>query len=328
MPQEVLRSCESGIEFLKQPSSVHAYAEVEAKLAAKEETPSDKTKGFLQRKFKKFVEDYDEHHDWAGLNRLVLSEGISVWCCGRCCKVIEQNPTASFVELRQKTGCPLVQPEGDGGGGGSSVDEERQQALEDARIARQEVEELKAALAASKRSSAASEQSGATKPPPLPDLPERGASVTKTDGKVGELVSVDDLHEQTQQIQQQMQQQTQQMQQQMQQMQQQMQKMQQQTQQQTQQMQQQMQQQTQQQMQQMQQQTQELTGMLRTSKSSTSDSGSNRRPSVASRRPSRGSTSSLRPKEQARALSKGSKPTKATGPYLGGESNKKEGIKI
>ena len=100
MPQEVLRSCESGIEFLKQPSSVHAYAEVEAKLAAKEETPSDKTKGFLQRKFKKFVEDYDEHHDWAGLNRLVLSEGISVWCCGRCCKVIEQNPTASFVELR------------------------------------------------------------------------------------------------------------------------------------------------------------------------------------------------------------------------------------
>ena len=72
----------------------------------------------------------------------------------------------------------------------------------------------------------------------------------------------------------------------------------------------------------------QLTGMLRTSKSSTSDSGSNRRPSVASRRPSRGSTSSLRPKEQARALSKGSKPTKATGPYLGGESNKKEGIKI
>ena len=106
MPQEVLRSCESGIEFLKQPSSVHAYAEVEAKLAAKEETPSDKTKGFLQRKFKKFVEDYDEHHDWAGLNRLVLSEGISVWCCGRCCKVIEQNPHRILRGAAPENGLP------------------------------------------------------------------------------------------------------------------------------------------------------------------------------------------------------------------------------
>ena len=319
MPRELLQSCESGMEFLKQPSSVHAYAEVEAKLAAKDDTPSDKAKGFLQRKFKKFVDDYDEHHDWADLSRVVLSEGVSVWCCGRCCTVIEQNPSASFKELRQKTGCPLVQSEGDGG---SSIDEERQQALEE------EVEELKAALAASKR--AASEQPGATMPPALPDLLDRSASVTKTEGKVGQPVSVGDLQQhteqQTQHLEEQMQQQqTQQTQHLEEQMQQQMQQMQQQMQEQMQQMEQQMQQKMQQQTQ---QQTQELTGILRTSKSSTSDSGSNRRPSVASKRPSRGSTSSLRPKEQARALSKGSKPTKATGPYLGGESNKKEGIKI
>ena len=287
------------MEFLKQPSSVHAYAEVEAKLAAKDDTPSDKAKGFLQRKFKKFVDNYDEHHDWADLSRVVLSEGVSVWCCSRCCTVIEQNPSASFAQLRQKTGCPIVQSEGDSG---NSVDEERQQALEDARIARQEVEELKAALAASKR--AASEQPGAT--PALPDLSDRSASVTKTEGKVDEPVSVGDLHEQTQQMQQQMQQQTQQ---------------------QMQHLEEQMQQQMQQMQQQMRQQTQELTGLLRTSKTSSSDSGGHRRPSVASRRSSRGSTSSLRPKEQSRALSNGSKPPKATGPYLGGES-KKEGIKI
>ena len=268
------------MEFLKQPSSVHAYAEVEAKLAAKDATPSDKAKGFLQRKFKKFVDDYDEHHDWANLSRVVLSEGVSVWCCGRCCTVIEQNPSASFAQLRQKTGCPIVQSEGDSG---NSVDEERQQALEDARIARQEVEELKAALAASKR--AASEQPGAT--PALPDLSDRSASVTKTEGKVDEPVSVGDLHEQTQQMQQQMQQQTQQqtqhleeqMQQQMQQMQDQMQQMQQQT--------------HLQMMHQMQQQTEELTGILRTSKTSSGDGGGNRRPSVAfnrSPRSPRGST--------------------------------------
>ena len=147
LPNEVLRSCESGIEVLKQTSSVHEYAEVEAKLAAKDETPSDKAKGYLQRKFKKFVEDHDEHLDLADLSRIVLSEGISVWCCVRCCTVIEQNPTASFEQLRQKTGCPLVQPEVEssgaadgGGGGGSSVDEEREQML-------LEIEELKAALA-------------------------------------------------------------------------------------------------------------------------------------------------------------------------------------
>ena len=311
------------MEFLKQPSSVHAYAEVEAKLAEKDDTPSDKAKGFLQRKFKKFVDDYDEHHDWADLSRVVLSEGVSVWCCGRCCTVIEQNPSASFKELRQKTGCPLVQSEGDGG---SSVDEERQQALEDAR---QENEELKAALAASKR--AASEQPGATMPPALPDLSDRSASVTKTEGKVGQPVSVGDLHEQTQQMQQQTQQQTQHLEEQMQQhTQQQTQQMQQQTQQQTQHLEEQMQQQMQQMQQQMQQmqqqthlqmmhqmqqQTEELTGILRTN--SSSDGGSDRRPSVASNWSPRASQSSnapsLRPKEQVRAPSKGSK----SGPYFG-----------
>ena len=273
------------MEFLKQPSSVHAYAEVEAKLAAKDDTPSDKAKGFLQRKFKKFVDDYDEHHDWADLSRVVLSEGVSVWCCGRCCTVIEQNPSASFKELRQKTGCPLVQSEGDGG---SSVDEERQQALEDAR---QENEELKAALAASKRSLAASEQPGATMPPALPDLSDRSASVTKTEGKVGQPVSVGDLQQQTEQqthhLEEQMQQQMQQMQ-----------------------------QQTHlQMMHQLQQQTEELTGILRTNSSSGGDS--DRRPSIASNWSPRASQSSnapsLRPKEQVRAPSKGSK----SGPYFG-----------
>ena len=46
------------MDFLKQPSSVHAYAAVEEKLAAKDkDTPSDKAKGYLQRQYKKYVDD-------------------------------------------------------------------------------------------------------------------------------------------------------------------------------------------------------------------------------------------------------------------------------
>ena len=57
-PQSLLESTKSGMDFLKQPSSVHAYAAVEEKLAAKDkDTPSDKAKGYLQRQYKKFVDD-------------------------------------------------------------------------------------------------------------------------------------------------------------------------------------------------------------------------------------------------------------------------------
>ena len=125
-PQSLLESTKSGMDFLKQPSSVHAYAAVEEKLAAKDkDTPSDKAKGYLQRQYKKFVDDYDKDHDWAGLSRIILGEGISIWCCQRCCRVIEENPDASFAELREKTGCPISLPEGSGGsgdGGSAAVD--------------------------------------------------------------------------------------------------------------------------------------------------------------------------------------------------------------
>ena len=111
------------MDFLKQPSSVHAYAAVEEKLAAKDkDTPSDKAKGYLQRQYKKFVDDYDKDHDWAGLSRIILGEGISIWCCQRCCGVIKENPDASFAELREKTGCPVVPAEVGGSGNDSSVE--------------------------------------------------------------------------------------------------------------------------------------------------------------------------------------------------------------
>ena len=124
-PQSLLESTKGGMDFLKQPSSVHAYAAVEEKLAAKDkDTPSDKAKGYLQRQYKKFVDDYDKDHDWAGLSRIILGEGISIWCCQRCCRVIEENPDASFAELREKTGCPISLPEvgGSGDGGSAAVD--------------------------------------------------------------------------------------------------------------------------------------------------------------------------------------------------------------
>ena len=90
VPTSVLESTKGGIDFLQQPSSVHAYALVEEKLAAKDkDTPSDKAKGYLQRQYKKFVDDYDKDHDWAGLSRIILGEGISIWCCQRCCRTGE-----------------------------------------------------------------------------------------------------------------------------------------------------------------------------------------------------------------------------------------------
>ena len=89
---------------------------------------------------------------------------MGIWCCSTCCKAIEENPTASFAELRCIVGSPLVEPEekvlhdasgdpsGSGGGGGSSIDAERESTL------LKEIEELKAALASSKQAEQPPEQ--------------------------------------------------------------------------------------------------------------------------------------------------------------------------
>ena len=119
VPPEVLKGCRDTIGFLSQGSSVDDYAMVEEKLAAKDGQPTEKASGYLQREFKVFVDEKDPEHEWAGMKRIFLDEGTSIWCCARCCTAIEQNPTASFEELREIVGSPLVDPseEEDGIGG-------------------------------------------------------------------------------------------------------------------------------------------------------------------------------------------------------------------
>ncbi len=108
IPSEVIDGCGSTIDFLRQGSSVEDYALVEEKLAKKDGQPTEKVKGYLQREFKKFVDEKDPDHDWAGLDRIILDEGIGIWCCSNCCKAIETNPKASFAELRSIVGSPLI----------------------------------------------------------------------------------------------------------------------------------------------------------------------------------------------------------------------------
>ena len=108
IPSEVIDGCGSTVDFLRQGSSVEDYALVEEKLAAKDGQPTEKVKGHLQREFKKFVDENDPDHDWAGLDRIILDEGIGIWCCSNCCKAIEIHPKASFAELRDIVGSPLI----------------------------------------------------------------------------------------------------------------------------------------------------------------------------------------------------------------------------
>ena len=111
IPPEALKACGGAIKVLQQGSSVEEYAQVEAKLAADDQVPSEKVKGYLQREFANFLNDYDKKQDWGGLSRIVLGEGVSVWCCEECCKTIEENPGVCFRDLRQLVGNPLVEPE-------------------------------------------------------------------------------------------------------------------------------------------------------------------------------------------------------------------------
>lgn len=100
IPSEVFEACGTGIQALQQGSSVEEYTVVEEKLAANDGEPTEKAKGYLQRQLCKFLDDNDPDQDWAGLSRVMLSEGSSIWCCAGCCRTMEQHPGASFEELR------------------------------------------------------------------------------------------------------------------------------------------------------------------------------------------------------------------------------------
>ena len=44
----------------------------------------------------------DPKHKWADLQRALLSEGQSVWCCKDCIGIIKENKDATYEEIRIK----------------------------------------------------------------------------------------------------------------------------------------------------------------------------------------------------------------------------------
>ena len=64
---------------MKQESSVADFSLVEARLCGDDDAPSEKLEGACQREFERFLEEKDGGHDWGGLSRVVLDEGVSIW---------------------------------------------------------------------------------------------------------------------------------------------------------------------------------------------------------------------------------------------------------
>ena len=44
----------------------------------------------------------DPSHKWADLQRALLTEGQSVWCCKGCISIIKENTNATYKEIRVK----------------------------------------------------------------------------------------------------------------------------------------------------------------------------------------------------------------------------------
>ena len=98
-------------EFTKD-SSLHDFTGLEQELfdAAKHSGEVDKNEqleGYSQREFKRFLSEVDKKDDWGKLKRIVLDEGCAMWCCPRCCHILQANPKVSYKDLRASVGNPV-----------------------------------------------------------------------------------------------------------------------------------------------------------------------------------------------------------------------------
>ena len=76
-------------------SSVEDYAMIEEKLGSDDkEEPGEKLTGYLQREYKKFLEEHDPDKGWGGLSRHVMDDGEGMWCCAACCKKLAEGAGA------------------------------------------------------------------------------------------------------------------------------------------------------------------------------------------------------------------------------------------
>ncbi|KAJ1461220.1 hypothetical protein M885DRAFT_296278 [Pelagophyceae sp. CCMP2097] len=134
LSEEAIAMARNQLGFLEQETSVADFRAMEKRLheaadkaklaAAAVAGPADATKlavaaepadaaamaleGPALREFERFLDEHDPNRGWCGLSPVFLDEGVKVFCCGACCKALEEHPTATFAELRKAIGHPRV----------------------------------------------------------------------------------------------------------------------------------------------------------------------------------------------------------------------------
>ena len=138
VPNQFLEAGSTLLKELDAPSSVAEYANVQATLESKtKDKDAHKMEGGCLREFTRFLEkevraasphsprtrlshesgasvsqhlaimlalcqSQDPSHKWADLQRALLTEGQSVWCCKGCISIIKENTNATYKEIRVK----------------------------------------------------------------------------------------------------------------------------------------------------------------------------------------------------------------------------------
>ena len=133
VPEKVLEAGSTLLEELDAPSSVAEFDHVQAKLESDTKDTANKMEGGCLREFTRFLEkevrvasphshsheatrpfpscrttlahallSQDPKNKWADLQRALLAEGQSVWCCKNCIGIINKDKDATYEEIRVK----------------------------------------------------------------------------------------------------------------------------------------------------------------------------------------------------------------------------------
>ena len=100
------------LSIFTKDSSLHDFINLEQSLfdAAKnsgEVDNNEQLEGYSQREFKRFLSVVDPKDDWGKLKRILLEKGCAMWCCPRCCHILQTNPKVSYKDLRASVGNPV-----------------------------------------------------------------------------------------------------------------------------------------------------------------------------------------------------------------------------
>merc|ERR1740124_502441 len=103
VPKKSLERASNLLEELDAPSSVAEFDNMQARLESDtKDKDAGKMEGGCLREFTRFLEKEDPSHKWADLQRALLAEGQSVWCCKDCIGIINENKDATYQVIRDK----------------------------------------------------------------------------------------------------------------------------------------------------------------------------------------------------------------------------------